>query len=205
MVAKQIEEAQKLWARNFVLWLNHTGDNRARFREAMAALDSQSSIWLYNMPTFTSADIAFVRECMKNPRVKWIKDSSGNIVDFRALLWLKEERSDFEIYIGSEPIAAELTEDELAITEGIIAGNGNIDPELLAQYTQKPKEYNTPRQTLHSHIHGFGCVDHDSGAGGIRNHIHGIKYRAAQIIQGVDHRHVIMYSEKKGLFKPYFE
>jgi hypothetical protein len=72
------------------------------------------------------------------------------------------ERSDFEIYIGSEPIAAELTEDELAITEGIIAGNGNIDPELLARYTKQPKDFAQDRQRLHEDIHILGRVDEDN-------------------------------------------
>ena len=172
----------------------------------MAALDSGSSIWLYNMPTFTPADIAFVQECMKNPRVKWIKDSSGKLIDFQKLLWFKQERPDFEIYIGSEPIAAELTEEELAITEWVIAGNGNIDPELLAQYIQKPKEFAHARQELHDSIHVLGRVDDDSShQWSIRNHIHWIKLRASQIVTGIEGKHVVMYSERRGLFTPYSE
>lgn len=204
MVAKQIEEAQALWARNFVLWLNHTGDNRKRFREAMAALDSKSSIWLYNMPTFKPADLDFIRECMKDSRVKWIKDSSGKLVDFQALLWLKKERSDFEIYLGSEPLAAELTEDEYAIAEGIIAGNANIDPDLLAKYTQNPKEFADARKKLHDRIHMLSRID-DNGdpQGNIRNHLHGFKIELASVIKGIDHRHIVMYSKERSLFIPH--
>lgn len=204
MVAKQIEEAQALGARKFVLWLNHTGDNRKRFREAMAALDSESSIWLYNMPTFKPADLDFIRECMKDSRVKWIKDSSGKLVDFQALLWLKKERSDFEIYLGSEPLAAELTEDERAIFEGIIAGNANIHWELLVDYLLNPKKYANLRQEAHDRIHILGKIDDDRDPQwNIRNHLLGIKYTASQSIRGIDHRHVVMYSKKKGLFIPH--
>lgn len=204
MIAKQIEVAQALWARNFVLWLNHTGDNRKRFREAMAALDLESSLWLYNMPTFTSANLDFIRECMNHPRVKWIKDSSGKIIDFRALLWLKEERPDFEIYLGSEPLAAELTEDERAIFEGIIAGNANIHWELLVDYLLNPKKYANLRQEAHDRIHILGKIDDDRDPQwNIRNHLLGIKYTASQSIRGIDHRHVVMYSKKKDLFIPH--
>jgi dihydrodipicolinate synthase/N-acetylneuraminate lyase len=204
MVAKQIEEAQALWARNFVFWLNHTGDNRRRFQEAMAALELGSSIWLYNMPTFKPENLDFVRECMGDPRVKWIKDSSGKLVDFQALLWLKKERSDFEIYLGSEPLAAELTKSKYANTDGIIAGNATIDPELLAKYTQNPKAFAEARKELHEKIHKWGNVDEDFyPQWNIRNHIHGIKYSASQSIPGIDHRHVVMYSKRKGLFIPH--
>lgn len=170
----------------------------------MAALGPESSIWLYNMPTFTPASLDFLRECMKNPRVKWIKDSSGKLVDFQALLWLKKERSDFEIYLGSEPLAAELTEDEYAITEGIIAGNANIDPELLVDYTNNPQKYRTARQELDNRVHILGKIDDDTDRQWkIRNHLLGTKYTASQEIRGIDHRHVVMYSNKKGLFIPH--
>ncbi len=203
MVAKQIEEAQALGARNFVLWLNHTWDNRKRFCEAIAALNSDSSIWLYNMPTFRPVDLDFIRECMKDSRVKWIKDSSGKLVDFQALLWLRKERSDFEIYLGSEPLAVELTEDERAIFEGIIAGNANINPQLLAEYTNNPQKYRIARQKLHNQIHSLSRIDDDKDSqGNIRNHLHGFKIQA-QSIEGIDHRHVVMYSKRKSLFTPH--
>ena len=66
-----------------------------------------------------------------------------------------------EVYIGREPLAAELTDDELAITEGIIAGNGNINSDLLAKYTQHPKQFAQERQELHDSIHALGKVDDD--------------------------------------------
>lgn len=76
MIQKQVRIAHELGIEEFVLGLNHTGDNQRRFDNAMSLLGGTERLWLYNMPTFDPAPLEFITQCAEDLRVQGIKDSS---------------------------------------------------------------------------------------------------------------------------------
>lgn len=54
---------------DYVLGLNHTGDNQTRFDNTISVFGSSDRLWLYNMPTFQPASLAFIEKCMHDQRV----------------------------------------------------------------------------------------------------------------------------------------
>jgi dihydrodipicolinate synthase/N-acetylneuraminate lyase len=76
MIQNQIRMAHSLGIDQFVLGLNHTGDNQKRFDDAMSMVGSADRLWLYNMPTFDPASLEFITRCAEDLRVQGIKDSS---------------------------------------------------------------------------------------------------------------------------------
>jgi hypothetical protein len=76
MIQNQVRIAHELGIEEFVLGLNHTGDNQNRFDNSMSLFGSTERIWLYNMPTFDPASLEFIAQCAKDLRVQGIKDSS---------------------------------------------------------------------------------------------------------------------------------
>jgi hypothetical protein len=76
MIQSQVRIAHELGIEEFVLGLNHTGDNQNRFDNVMSLFGSTERIWLYNMPTFDPQSLGFIEKCMGDMRVQGIKDSS---------------------------------------------------------------------------------------------------------------------------------
>lgn len=76
MIQHQIRVAHSLGIDQFVLGLNHTGDNQRRFSNAMSWLGASNKLWLYNMPTFDPESLEFIARCAEDMRVQGIKDSS---------------------------------------------------------------------------------------------------------------------------------
>lgn len=76
MIQDQIRTAHELGIEEFVLGLNHIGDNQRRFDKAISMFSGTESLWLYNMPTFEPASLEFITRCAGNLQVRGIKDSS---------------------------------------------------------------------------------------------------------------------------------
>lgn len=76
MIQNQIRIAHGLGIDEFVLGLNHTGNNQSRFDSARSMFGTTDRLWLYNMPTFDPASLDFVNRCAEDMRVQGIKDSS---------------------------------------------------------------------------------------------------------------------------------
>lgn len=70
MIQDQIRIAHRLGIKQFVLGLNHTGENQRRFDNTIGTFATNDEVWLYNMPTFDPAPLEFVRECTKNNHVQ---------------------------------------------------------------------------------------------------------------------------------------
>ncbi len=76
MIKDQIRIAHQLGIEEFVLGLNHTGENQRRFDSTLSTFGTTDKLWLYNMPTFDPASLDFVSFCAEDKRVQGIKDSS---------------------------------------------------------------------------------------------------------------------------------
>lgn len=129
MIREQVAVAHGLSCNEFVLGLNHLGDNQQRYNILRSALGTNDKIWLYNMPTFPPASLDFIRSCMSDIRVQGIKDSSfgTDVMRIRELLRLQEERPDFQVLVGNESVYATLPEEVFARVGGLVSGNSNAD------------------------------------------------------------------------------
>lgn len=76
MIQNQVRIAHELGIEEFVLGLNHTGNNENRFEKTRQIFGSTDQLWLYNMPTFEPASLEFIAQCAQNLQVQGIKDSS---------------------------------------------------------------------------------------------------------------------------------
>jgi 4-hydroxy-tetrahydrodipicolinate synthase len=145
MVGDQIHSAQSLGIDSIVLGLNHTRNTVARFQKALEALDTTSKLFLYNLPTFKPTDQDFILECLQDPRVVGMKDSSGDANFFSWLLTLKKDRPNFQVFHGSESAYGQLSDKEFSQVDGLVSGNANVHPALLHAYMH------SPRHTVHAH------------------------------------------------------
>lgn len=99
MIQDQIRIAHSLGIEQFVLGLNHTGENQRRFDTTVSMFGSDDQVWLYNVPTFDPASLEFIHQCAQNLQVQGIKDSSKNTdaLRLRMLLQMKESRPSFQV------------------------------------------------------------------------------------------------------------
>jgi len=107
-------------------------------------------LFLYNMPPLTkvSYELETVRWAMQQPRVIGMKDSSGNMGYFNALLELKRERADWTLLIGPEEMLAESL---LLGGHGGVNGGANVYPKLyVALYAAAEGGDLTRVRELHS-------------------------------------------------------
>ncbi|NDF40488.1 MAG: hypothetical protein EB140_16385, partial [Proteobacteria bacterium] len=101
-------------------------DGDAHVRHIEAILDaSPLPILLYNIPQSTHHNIApsSVAKLAHEPRILGIKDSSGNLAHFQALLRIKERRPDFRVLQGAEFAMAASA---LLGGDGAVPGMGNL-------------------------------------------------------------------------------
>lgn len=86
-------------------------------------------LMLYNMPALTKVGFApeTVQRAMDQPRIVGIKDSSGDLRYFRALLALRAERPEWNVLMGPEELLAETV---AAGGDGGVNGGANVFPRL---------------------------------------------------------------------------
>lgn len=89
-------------------------------------------LFLYNMPVHTKVVIepATVKRISDNSNVAGLKDSSGNLVYFRAIQQAMLDRPDFTMFMGPEEITAEAV---LLGASGGVNGGANMFPDLYVQ------------------------------------------------------------------------
>jgi 4-hydroxy-tetrahydrodipicolinate synthase len=89
-------------------------------------------LFLYNMPVHTKVVIeaATVKKISNNSNVAGLKDSSGNLVYFRAIQQAMLDRPDFTMFMGPEEITAEAV---LMGAAGGVNGGANMFPQLYVQ------------------------------------------------------------------------
>lgn len=92
-------------------------------------------LMLYNMPSLTKIwfEIDSLRRLSSIDRIVGIKDSSGDLDYFRALVGLRQERPDWSILIGPEHLLAESVR---LGGDGGVCGGANVYPWLFAQCYQ---------------------------------------------------------------------
>lgn len=85
--------------------------------------------FLYNMPSLTkvSFEVETVRTLMDEPKIRGIKDSSGNMTYFHRLCGLARGRADWTILMGPEEL---LLDAVMAGGHGGVNGGANVFPEL---------------------------------------------------------------------------
>lgn len=207
MVRGQVLAAQVLWISEFVLGLNHTGDNQRRFDYSMSVSGSKDRWYIYNLPTFPTASLKFIERCGEDMRVLWIKDSSAGTDEMRLrhLLNLKSQRRDFQVLAGNEGVYGDLRDPEFDEIDGLVSGNSNADPDLLRQFTDNPHNWTSQaRKELHDAIARLplGRRPH-TPTEHIENHILGLKIRLLELWI-FEPQHVWLYSPGRGtLFQTY--
>lgn len=195
------------WITEFVLGLNHIGDNQRRLEQALGLFGMQDRLWLYNMPTFQPASLGFIEKCMQDWRVVWIKDSSDwtDAMRLRYLLNFKSGGRDFQVLAGNEGVYGDLRDPEFDEIDGLVSGNSNADPDLLRQFTDNPHNWTSQaRKELHDAIAKFprGRRPH-TPTEHIENHILGLKIRLLELWI-FEPQHVWLYSPGRGtLFQTY--
>lgn len=196
------------WITEFVLGLNHIGDNQRRLEQALGLFGMQDRLWLYNMPTFQPASLSFIEGVVRRDwRIKWIKDSSlwTDWVRLRHLLSLRSGDRDFQVLAGNEEVYGNLREPEFNEIDGLVSGNSNADAELLRRFTNNPHNWTSQaRKELHDAIAKLplGRRPH-TPTEHIENHILGLKIRLLELWI-FEPQHVWLYSPGRGtLFQTY--
>jgi 4-hydroxy-tetrahydrodipicolinate synthase len=141
------------------------------------ALQSPLPLVLYNIPSKTQNVLATetVAQLMADERILGIKDSADDWPSFKALLDLRQKRPDFKVLQGAERGSARAL---LAGADGLVAGLGNVAPELFVRMLALVKSGDEAGvQKLqaqvdglwHIHTHGFwlGCLKY---AASLRGH-----------------------------------
>jgi dihydrodipicolinate synthase/N-acetylneuraminate lyase len=206
MIQNQIRIAHELGIEEFVLGLNHTGDNQRRFDNAKGVFGSSERLWLYNMPTCEPASLDFIARCAEDLQVQGIKDSSRwtDAVRLRMLLQLKEKRRDFQVLAGNEKVYGELDVDTFAQIDGLVSWNSNARPDLLRAFTDEPQKFADERRHMEEAMLLKSSLSGDSDAAKIQRHILSIKL--ALMEQGIlESQHVMLYNPRGKLFVPHVE
>lgn len=87
-------------------------------------------LYLYNMPQLTkvSFEPETLRRLTRCEKIRGVKDSSGNLDYFDALLLLKRERTDWSVLVGPEHLLAETASRG---GDGGVNGGANFHPRLF--------------------------------------------------------------------------
>ncbi len=101
-------------------------------------------LYLYNMPALTKVTLEpeTVQRLMQDPRIRGIKDSSGNLDYFRRLCALKSLRRDWTVLIGPEEMLAESVR---AGGNGGVCGGANLFPRLYVDLHRAAAKGDTAR------------------------------------------------------------
>jgi dihydrodipicolinate synthase/N-acetylneuraminate lyase len=201
MIQNQVRIAHELWIEEFVLGLNHTGDNQIRYDNAKSIFGSSDRLWLYNMPTFDPANLDFITCSAEDMRVQGIKDSSRwtSSERLQMLMWIKERRPDFQVLAGNEQVYGELADEEFAQIGGLVTGNSNAHPDLLRAFTDEPWKFASERIEVERAIIRKSSLSAESDAAKIQRNIHSIKLALMElgILQS---QHVMLYNPRGKLF-----
>lgn len=119
---------------------------------------TQINYYLYNTPT---ASTTTIRNALFNmPRIKGIKDSSGNI-EFLKDLIQKHQTDNFKIYYGRETQIDKAL--QLGI-DGIVIAAANIDPALIVRLWEKQDEASfSSLQELKQHVNATSAGIYSQG------------------------------------------
>lgn len=206
MIQNQVRIAHGLWIEEFVLGLNHTGDNQTRYDNAKSMFGAKERVWLYNMPTFEPASLDFITRCAENFQVQGIKDSSRwtDGLRLRMLLQIREKNSGFQVLVGNEKVYGELDSDTFACIDGLVSWNSNAHPDLLWAFTDEPWKHAQARLEAEEFLIRKSSLSADNDATKIQKHIHAVKL--ALMEQGIlESQHVILYNWRGKLFVPHVE
>jgi dihydrodipicolinate synthase/N-acetylneuraminate lyase len=128
---------------------------------------------LYNIPICTRVAIELdtVRACLELPNVAGIKDSGGDVDNFRALLRLRSQRPQWTVLMGPEHLTAE------AVAfggDGGVNGGANVHPRLFTELCAAAQRRDSERvAALQSQVHQLGALyQHGAPVAGV---IRGIK------------------------------
>lgn len=109
-------------------------------------------LFLYDMPSHTKINIEIETavELSKHPNIIGIKDSSGNLENFRALCSAFQDQPEFKIFVGPEEILANTLE---MGGNGGVTGGANLFPKLyVALYDAFQKKETKTVQKLQDTI-----------------------------------------------------
>ena len=118
------------------------GDDQRRHMEAV--LDAVDlPVLLYNIPQCTGYVWLpqTVAVLAREPRVLGVKDSSGDLPAFQALLAIKRDRPDFRVLQGDERVMAACM---LMGGDGLIAGLANVAPRLFVELVRRGAQGDAP-------------------------------------------------------------
>jgi 4-hydroxy-tetrahydrodipicolinate synthase len=101
-------------------------------------------LYLYNMPSLTkvSYELDTVRRLLDEPRIRGLKDSSGNMTYFHRVLEIVQTRPDWSLLMGPEEL---LFDAVLAGGHGGVSGGANLFPELYLRLYEAARDGNLIR------------------------------------------------------------
>ena len=124
-------------------YFSYTQDELAgHFLDILSAVDIP--LIVYNIPALTNVDIGLdmMRRLANDTGVIGIKDSAGNLSLFQQFLDLRRGFSNFQVWQGSEPVAAMSV---VRGADGVVLGLANIAPRLCVDLYQAASRGNLCR------------------------------------------------------------
>lgn len=118
------------------------GDGTKVIEELLSS--SSGNLVLYNNPALTAGHfltLEVIKKFALEERILGIKDSSGDLGYFNALLKVKRH-PNFKIYYGREQHLLEVLNKNI---DGIVAGSANLDPHLVSELWKKRREEMWPQ------------------------------------------------------------
>ena len=117
-------------------------------------------VFLYNMPMMTKVVIEpeTVRRLANQSRIIGVKDSSGDVSYFKAILEVAKSRPDWSVLVGPEELLAETV--RLGGFGGV-NGGANVDPKLFVDLYEAARRGDNARiNELQKRVIDFGRIYH---------------------------------------------
>ncbi|MBZ0302254.1 MAG: dihydrodipicolinate synthase family protein [Anaerolineae bacterium] len=129
---------------------------------------SKLPVVLYNIPPTTHNPVAVrtIQQALQFDPIIALKDSAGNMDDFKAFLALREQRPEFRVFQGAEKLS---NESLLAGADGLVPGLGNLVPKGFVQLVEAVRAGNEAEAraiqaqidelwTLHGYDYWLPCL-----------------------------------------------
>lgn len=106
--------------------------DHVRFFHALAE-ESPCPLYVYNIPACVgmTLSVAAVEQCAEHPHIIGLKDSAGDLEQFKRYLTVRARRPDWSIFIGPEQLLADAV---LLGGDGGVHAGANVVPRLFVDW-----------------------------------------------------------------------
>jgi len=119
--------------------------------EQIVQLDLNTPLYLYNNPSMHKEKTSNLKATpkiqawIKEGKIKGIKDSTKDIIQFAQWLKLAKENKAFEVFIGSNSFISEALKSPLfKHSSGCVSGPANVNPNPALEFCKAVKENSMP-------------------------------------------------------------